>query len=269
MELTSQFKWSELLNFISIGVLVQLMVLFELNYIFPIQAGLLLDGVFKSDSVKLFLILALSLPVSRGVSNCVEFIMDSRGKKIHEQKHIQNKLKAIGDKLLIVYRSIFFGLQRNKGINHGKFFSRIFKHSSISANTLNNIKVIFNIEIDRKSKQQAKNVFYLMKSYCSLNSATVDLYSTRYNIVLNYHARLAIIAHLATHLCLLTILHDLLACPGNNNWMLSALGIVVTIWASRHFAKSCILFGKREEELLVYDFNAIASSKRAEASDKT
>jgi hypothetical protein len=285
----TQLKLSDILNILSIGIIFQLILLFFLYTFDP--NNIIIKKTAKLDATLLTgLAVIFSFPSWRIVSNFVEFVMYPI--KINSLPVIEAKTKGLKKFLLkilflyrkiirwlkMTYRLLFFGLSFSGGVDRDNL-ARSIKSAPLDAcNSLmiSNFKSFFSIDIKTMDDKELFKIYYLCKSYLSMNKDVYDnLYSVRYNTVLNYHTRLATLSNIFTIGCLVVLAKSFSLSSGFGSIIpflktnLIFYLCVFSIVCSRFFGSYCSQYSKRESDLLVYDFNTMFLSKKVEPQSAT
>lgn len=285
----TQLRLSDILNVLSIGILFQIILMCYLYNFHPE----LLPLILKHCDAALLTGLAIifSFPCWRLVSNTVNFILTPIKTVAVRKAYVPLKddvmpykilryfinpyfttvyfLDGLGIQFNKLYRNIFFGLKSMQGMDEATLVTKLNGlYLEINNITKINIKKIFNIDVTSLPTNEHSTVQYLLESYISVNKLDHQvLLFERYNMVVNYHIRLAALSNMVTLFAsfqlfynfvdrfyfenpIFYIIHDM-------QFYILALSII----SSRHFAKICAAFNSGGHFLLITDFNNICESR--------
>lgn len=287
-----QLKLSDLLNILSIGILFQLIALFFLYQVDP--QNILIHKIVTIDaSLVIGLSIVLSFPCWRIISNFVEYIMYpitervelTYAGKLSSSKGIKTTLRTSLKNIWIViifafrwfwhwfkviYRYVFFTMSKHEGVDKTDLVKSILATSKTNELTAKNIKQVFGLILTEVKEDEYRKIYHLIKSYLSVDSNVRDsLYSHRYNMVLNYHSRLAILCNIISIGSLIILIYNTCHIPNyyqsffsfkENHFFYLLIGFYLS---GRLFGSYCHEYAKRENELLIYDFNAMCAFKHS------
>lgn len=287
----TQLKLSDILNILSIGIIFQIIIL---CFMYNLNQEFLLEKANKIDPALLTgLVIIFSFPSWRLVSNFVDFILAPQTRNINRQTYIISKDFELRRKLylswknflyLIIflseyipynfnkyYRLVFFKLKPSQGINPNTLAIKLNNSNptNLDLEAIKNIQSKFNINLKSLPYQEYKSVYYLVKSYITINRTEhQELLFERYHMVFNYHVRLAILANLLTLTSMFLLIYNFVDKFYFDNPIKNVLHdkhfylIILSIIVSRHFGEKCKDYNISGNYHLLIDFNNLANSKK-------
>jgi len=284
----TQLKLADILNILSIGILFQL-ILF--CFVYNVKKEILIESIGKLDSTVITgLAIIFSFPAWRLVSNFVDYVMSPRRqvkKPIYNELKKEDKAKETAQKVSIniftaltyynlkisseissLYRLLFFDLKKTEGIAPSILITKLKTQlSSVNILATNSIREIFKIDISTLTTNEHEDLYYLIKSYISVNRKdNQTLLYERYHMVLNYHVRLAILCNFITLISIMSLAYNFVdefyfSTPIKDlSHDIYLYTLILSIIGSKHFGGLCRIYNNSGIFLLIMDFNNVAKS---------